>query len=223
MRKQGGAGPAPEFAKLLEQYCLKPEDAEQEELVVPCRSIVTLSASPRHTSYRRPRLLQTADLDELKRWIGVPDAAVKGRCLLDREQRAALAETGQLAAARAAAEPQTATPAAARMDALRAHAQAYLYGDSTLVAKAKAPLEKHIGLAVVGVWLFPKVKVSSGSVLFFGPGANVLLASELEIEEGGQVVSMGPLTVRVLTLRKTVPVIKQLGPGLDHVLKLLRV
>jgi len=212
----------PEFAKLLEQYCLKPEDAEQEELVVPCRSLVMLSASPRHTSYRRPKLLQTADLDELKRWIGVPDAAVKSRCLLDREQRAALAEAERPALVQAAPEAQKATPVAARLDALRAHAQAYLYGDSSLVSKAKPSIEKHIGLAVIGVWMFPKVKVSSGSVLFFGPGANVLVASEVEIEEGGQIVSMGPLTVRVITLKKTVPVFKYPGPGLDQVLKLVR-
>lgn len=223
MRKQGGTGPSPDFAKLLEQYCLKPEDAEQEELVVPCRSVVTLSASPRHSSYRRPRLLQTADLDVLKRWIGVPDAAVKGRCLLDREQRAALTEAERLATGQTAREPEKATPAvAARMDALRAHAQAYLYGDSSLVAKAKPSIERQFGLAAVAAWLFPKVKVSSGSVLFFGPGANVLLASELEIEEGGQIISMGPLTVRVMTLRKTVPVLTHVPLGLDHALRLLR-
>lgn len=223
MRKQGGAGPSPEFAKLLEQYCLTPEDAEQEELVVPCRSVVTLSASPQHPSYRRPRLLQTTDLDVLKRWIGVPDAAVKGRCLLDREQRAALTELDRQAAGQAARETQKAGPTtAARMDALRAHAHAYLYGDSSLVAKVKPQIENHFGVAVVGAWLFPKVKVSSGSVLFFGKGANVLLASELEIEEGGRIISLGPLTVRVITLKKTHPLIKQLSPALDHVLKLLR-
>ncbi len=223
MQKQGGAGASPEFARLLEEYCLTLEDAEQAELVVPCRSVVTLSASPRHPSYRRPKLLQTTDLDVLKRWIGVPDAMVKGRCLLDREQRAALTEAQRLVAGQAAREPQKGAPTTvARRDALRAHAHAYLYGDSSLVAKAKAQIENHIGLAAIGVWVFPKVKVSSGSVLFFGPGANVLVASELEIEEGGQIVSMGPLTVRVVTLKKTAPVLTHVPLGLDQALKLLR-
>jgi hypothetical protein len=223
VRKQGGAGPAPEFAKLLEQYCLTPEDAEQDELIVPCRSVVTLSASPQHSSYRRPKLLQTTDLDVLKRWIGVPNAAVKGRCLVDREQRAAFKEVYRPAALQTAREPQTAAvPAAARMDALRAHAQAYIYGDASLVAQAKPSIENHFAIFTVAVWLFPKIKVSSGSVLLFGTGANTLLASELEIEEGGQIISLGPLTVRVMTLRKTVPALTHVPLGLEHVLRLAR-
>ena len=93
-----------------------------------------------------------------------------------------------------------------RFDAIRAHARSYLYGDSRLIPEAKSVVETFYGSIEVLVWLFPKVKVSSGSVLLFGSGANTLLASELEIEKGGQVLSFGSLTVNVHNLRKTEPI-----------------
>ncbi|MGB9604244.1 MAG: hypothetical protein ACP5U2_15895 [Bryobacteraceae bacterium] len=75
--------PAP-FLKTLEQFGISAAQLESD-LVVPAGTVVTLSAYPRHASYRRPKMLQAADLDQLKRWIGIPDEVVKGRCLLDRE------------------------------------------------------------------------------------------------------------------------------------------
>ncbi len=215
---QEQTGLRPEFTKLLEQYCLQDAAAGAEDLLVPCRSVVTLSGSPRHSSFRRPRLLQTSDLDELKRWIGVPDAAVKGRCLLEREQRSDL-----MVLRRQVKAAEVKPPAAgARLDSLRAAARAYLFGDSSAVAEAKPLLQAHFEVFSALAWIFTKVKVSAGSVLAFGPGANVLLAGELEIEEGGQIVSTGSLTVRVGTLRKTKPVLTLSPMALNHVLALLR-
>jgi len=216
---QEQAGLRPEFTKLLEQYCLQEAAAGAEDLLVPCRSVVTLSGSPRHSSFRRPRLLQTSDLDELKRWIGIPDAAVKGRCLLERDQRADLAALRRQT--KAAAEGKL-SPAGARLDSLRAAARAYLFGDSSVVAEAKPLLQSRFEVFSALAWVFAKVKVSAGSVLAFGPGANVLLAGELEIEEGGQIVSTGSLTVCVGTLRKTKPVLTLSPMAVSHVLALLR-
>jgi len=245
VRKEKDPGLPPQFAKVLEQFAVSPAELDTELTVAP-GTVVTLSAHPRHASHRRPKLLQTSDLDQLKRWIGVPDEVVKGRCLLDREEREALTaarravakEAGQAGeqvvagtlsryaapVAKQAAEGVEAVTEAPvpRADAIRAHARAYLYGDSSLVANARPSLMKHFDIFIVPVWHFLKVKVSSGSVLLFGPGANVLLAQELEIEEGGQIVSLGPLTVRVATLRKTMPSIVATPLQLKHVLKLLR-
>lgn len=224
MASDTAPGLSPEFARILEQYCLTPADVEREDLIVPCSSVTVLSASPRHASYRRPKVLQTNDLDRLKQWIGVPDGAVKGRCLLDREHKTDF-ESLQKEVKGAAVErglAASATAGSARLDAVRAYGRAYLYGDSSGLAKAKPQLEAYYGSFSAFVFLFPKVKVSAGSVLAFGPGANVLLASEVEIEEGGQVVSLGPLTVRAGTVRKTTPHIKYAPMNLAHVLALLR-
>ncbi len=224
MQAEAGASAKPEFARILERYCLTVADIEREDLIVPCRAIALLSASPRHASYRRPKILQTNNLDQLKQWIGVPDAAVKGRCLIDRDQRADFAAIQkEFKAARKEAAAAVRPAGGVRLDALRAYARSYLFGDSSMVAAAKPHLEAFFDVFAVAVWAFPKVKVSAGSVLAFGPGANVLLASELEIEEGGQIVSVGSLTVRIAgALRKTVPHIALPPVSLIHALALLR-
>jgi hypothetical protein len=211
------------FDKVLEQYCVTSAGTEPEDLVVPCRSVVVLSGSPRHNSHRRPAVLRTTDLDELKRWIGVPDAAVKGRCLLDRQHRRDLAALRSQAKETAATTVQKAPPAGGvQLDTLRAHARAYLYGDSSVVADAKPLLVSHFEQFAVFAWWLRKVKVSSGSVLAFGPGANVLLAGEVEIEEGGQIISQGSLTVRVGTLRKTIPLTPVAAMPAEHAFAFMR-
>lgn len=206
------------LSRRLEQYCLTEEDLEkEEELVVPCRSFVALSGSAKHPSYRRPRILQTKSLDELKRWIGVDDRAVKGHCLVGPDERREIRELCRLCVEVTKErvspnEPVFATRvksspgAGSKVDAIRSHTRAYLYGDSSLVAQAKPVIESFFLNFEIFIWLFPKIKVSSGSVLAFGPGANALTASELEIEEGGQVVSYGSLTANVGNLRKTHPI-----------------
>ena len=188
------------FGRRLETYCHSQEDL-QEDLDVSCRSVVVLSASPKHASAKRPQVLQTTDLAELKRWIGNPDEAVRNRCFADIDARRGLKEL----AAVVTSHDAEAKPAGTRLDAVRTFARSYIYGDSTLAAQAKSIVEKSFGIFEIYAWLFRKIKVSSGSVLAFGPGANVLNASEIEIEEGGRVVSYGSLTVNVATLRKTTP------------------
>lgn len=199
----------------LDLYRLSDEDCSGDDLEVSSGSVVTLSASPRHASAVRPRLLQTSDLDELKTWIGVPDAVAKGRCAVDPDQRREMRELCELCkegesdesgeSVALAQRLREGTDASAKVDSIRAHAHSYLYGDSSLIAEAKPVIEGYFEAFAVPTWLFPKVKVASGSVLWFGPGANVLSASELEIEEGGRVISYGSLTVNVATLRKTTP------------------
>lgn len=201
-------GSPDDFARRLRRYCL--ENVEVRDLRTPCNGTVTLSASPRDPSDHRPVMLHTRDLDELKRWIGVPDSAVRGRSLVEREHSRAFAK-GRPPAGVSAEAVRTESAAkrtltdSASLDAVRAHARSYLFGDSALVKDARPVIERFFGAFRIPVWIFQKVTVTSGSVLAFGTGANVLLASELEIEQGGRVVSYGSLTVSVTTLRKTTP------------------
>lgn len=204
------------FKQRLETYCTD-DSAPDDELVTPCRSVVMLSASPKDASYRPPRLMQTRDLDELKRWIGLPNEAVKGRILVDNDQRREMqhvckchdeiAGAGSDATTQLAAAVRTLESPSQKLDALRSYANSYLFGDSTLVQEAKPAIESYFGSFSIIAWFLRKIVVKSGSVLAFGPGSNVLVAGELEIEEGGQVVGYGSLTVSVATLRKTKPTI----------------
>lgn len=87
-------------------------------------------------------------------------------------------------------------------DAIQEYTRGYLYGDSRLVKELKPVLEAHYDIFRIPLWAFLNVKVESGSTLYFGPGANVLWAYQLEIEEGGRIRSNGSLTVSVTSLKK---------------------
>jgi hypothetical protein len=200
--------------EILHRYCIE-ESELKEELVVPCRSIVTLSASPRHASHRPPRVVTTRDLDELKAWIGIDDQAVPNRCLAESEHRREMKSLCRMCNGENRQEGDSgdfrarvhqAERAHAKNDSIRAHARSYLYGDSRLVQEAKPVIERFFVAFSVYVWAFPDIRVKSGSVLAVGPGANTLIAKNIEIEEGGRIVSIGSLTARALSaVRKITP------------------
>jgi hypothetical protein len=229
-----------DFAKRYGRFCAHEEDVPHDELVIPCRSVVRLAASAKQPSARAPIIKSTNDIDELKSWIGVPNLQAKRECQVEREHSREMAEIRKLLdtkAARSEQDPNVEEAAAtkasgprgalmtrlraspnagAKFDAIRAHARAYLYGNSSNMASAKPVLEAVFAPFKVIVWLFPKVIVRSGATLVFGTGANVLTASELEIEQGGQVVSHGSLTVHVSNLKKTKPFTIHTPIGLEH-------
>lgn len=229
-----------DFAKRYGRFCAHDEDVPREELVIPCRSVVRLAASAKQASARAPVIKSTNDIDELKSWIGVPNLQAKHECSIEREHSREMAEIRKLLDTKASRAQQgangdegtgnvasgtrsalmtrlrTSPNAGLKFDAIRAHARAYIYGNSTNMASAKPVLEAVFAPFKVIVWLFPKVIVRSGATLWFGTGANVLTASELEIEQGGQVVSHGSLTVHVSNLKKTKPFTIHAPIGIEH-------
>lgn len=209
--------PESDLCRVLSASKPKEGELKGDDIEIACRSVAVLSRSPKHPTLAKPKIVHTQDLGELKRWIGVDDEVAAGRCLVDRDQRSDMKELcGRCESTRSKAPVgrQTAFAAELKKDpksaqfqtAIRDHTRSYLYGDSSQVADAKPVLEAFYGNFEVSVWTPPKITVKSGSVLFFGPGANVLLASELIIEPGGQVVSYGSLTVKVGKLRKPINV-----------------
>jgi hypothetical protein len=85
---------------------------------------------------------------------------------------------------------------------VRLAAAAFVRGNSALVSSYKPLIEATIGAITIPVFALLTVTVASGSVLEFGPGVNVLVAYELEIEAGGIVRSRGHLTVNCTRVRK---------------------
>lgn len=85
---------------------------------------------------------------------------------------------------------------------VRVAARAFVRGNSELVTSYRAIVERTLGTIQLPIWALLSVKVASGSVLEFGPGVNVLLAFEVEIESGGLIRSRGHLTVNCTNLRK---------------------
>lgn len=218
MAKEDKAKSTAKFKFNLKKFSLTEQDVDNCDLIVSPRSSVLLSRSPKHNSQFRAKVLQTTDMDELKNWIGVSDDRVKSKTFISRRDQDHVKELSDHCKCHKSETPAVRRnllmsriredkEPAAKSGSIRSYARSYLFGDSRLVAEAKPVLEDFYGVIDIGVWLFPNIKVSSGSVLSFGQGSNVLLANELEIEEGGRVVSYGSLTVNASTVRKTNPAI----------------
>lgn len=108
------------------------------------------------------------------------------------------------------------TLASRELNIIRTAARAYVRGNSALVKGYKQIIERAIGIVELPVWAYLTIKVSAGSTLAFGPGINVLVAYDIEIEDGGRIVSQGHLTVNVTKLRKTgIPLVGLLRPVQD--------
>lgn len=208
-----------DYEHRLSLYGLDGTTLLQEELLIPPSSRVYLAMAP--NSFIQPRVLETKDLSTVKQWIGIPDVVFER---IGRLPRVALPTTGRLP--HAPPSPiETESPGNVRItgrphgresakhvdlsqlestdfDNIRAAARAYVRGNSTVVSAFKPIIESHFEIFQVAIWPFLRVKVPRGSVLEYGPGAHVLVAHEVEIEEGGIIRSRGHLTVNCTVMKK---------------------
>ena len=204
-----------DFLGRLSTYEMDASAVHQEELVVSPSSRVYLSMAATRPSLIKPRILETHDLAKVKRWIGVPDRIFDRRVLpsrmpisrfplpsMLRAQPELLRgiEAGSMAEILRRIDPARLT-SEDRDNVLQA-ARAYVRGDSRLVATYEPLVEAVISVFRIPIWIFVTVKVQAGSVLEFGPGANVLAAWRVIIEEGGTIRSHGSLTLNCTHLEK---------------------
>ncbi len=206
-----------EFLSRLDVYGLDEAAVTHTDLVVPANTTMTLAAGDAH-SFVRPQLLNTTDLDTLKRWIGLSDSlyhdevlsrarvalptALPAEMLVDREPVEARAAAAELARPEPAVAARPVVPVE-QLANLRTAASAYLFGDSQLVSGFKEPIETTFKNFQIIFWPFLTVTVNAGSVLTIGAGQNVLFAWKIVIHEGGRVVSShGNLKTEAVVLEK---------------------
>lgn len=209
-----------DFERRLTTYGLD-TSVVHEGITVQPGSRLTLAYGPGRDSFLKPIVLEVNEFDKLKRMIGIDDRIFQRisqkiplprRIELTPNEGAQRRIAGPGVAVAAMPQPE-AIPASidleklssADLDNIRIAARAYLRGNSALVASFKSILEATIGVVIMPVWPLLFVKVSSGSTLEFGPGVNVLVAYDIEIEDGGKIVSYGHLTVNCTKLRKVLP------------------
>jgi hypothetical protein len=205
------AADSAEFEKRLSVYGLDASAVLQPDLVVPANTTMTLSASD-PKSFMQPRLLNTTNLSELKTWIGIPDtlfqagklsrATIKLPTAVAPEIEAPVAERLAVAPVAGVDVARAALPAA-ELANTRVAANAYLFGDSALVAGYKTAVEKLFPNFQIIFWPFLTITVNPGSILTIGPGQNVLFAWKIVIHEGGVVYAPhGNLKVDSVILQK---------------------
>ncbi len=156
------------------------------------RNLVSSEAQKTMRNYQKT--LNISDL-QLK-------SARKAKIVSKREESIALPNTAMIDMA-AAAKEKTGIRDSGTSSAIRDYAKAYLFGDSRLIREIKPLLEGHFVRFRIPVWYFLTITVRSGATLYFGPGSNIVLAHELNIESGGRVRSFGNLTVSVTNLRQS--------------------
>jgi hypothetical protein len=209
---------AEDFTKRLAVYGMDAETISQSELKVPPNSVVRLAMSS--DTFIPPRVMRARNFDELKAWIGVPDTAFDGAPIRPERlprpfrtmRRASAAEDSERGRASVSSRRQTETSAimvkdlrGTDLDTVRHAAKAYIRGDSRLVSHYRPIIERFYEEILVPVWAFLNIHVASGAVLEFGPGANVLIAHSITVEEGGEIRSQGHLNVSATLLKKQLP------------------
>ena len=159
----------------------------QPDLVVPPRSKLSLSMGLTN-SFVRPHVLVTRNLDDAKKWIGIPNEHFQRGILKARPApsplRAMLQPPGIGRVASAAPLQFT----AAEQDTIRDAAVSYIWGNSASVANYKSVVEQLFGEFQFPIWIFLTITVTAGSTLVLGPGQNILCCWQITIEEGGSIL-----------------------------------
>jgi hypothetical protein len=208
-----------DFIKRLGLFGLDTSAITQPDLVVPSQSKLTLSTSGPN-SFTHPHVLVSKNLDDVKKWIGIPDTYFQKGTLrgiaAPPALRLAAPATAEAASPRASftasilageAATRASRLTSTDLDTVRIGAISYIWGDSARASSYKAIAEQHFGEFQISIWPFFTIFVSAGSTLQLGPGHNVLCAWRITIQQGGIIASSGGLTVQCTILQKTSPLL----------------
>ena len=215
-----------DFLRRLQNYGLD-ESALIAQSFATNPSTVTRLYATRSDSALRPVTLRTSDFEAVSQWIGVPDRVFDEIEPLAEAPKLSRLRLLQPDAPAYKAMAMRSTPADAVEAAEgRAHdepelardlARAYIYGDSRKLKKHASWLSKKFPAVDIAVWPMFNIVVKSGSVLEFGPGPNVVVASSVTIEAGGKIRALGSLKIDATLLQRTLPLRVVLNPALDYV------
>lgn len=187
-------------------YGLGLKDLLDESIIVGPGKYVRLSGSG--LKWEGPGLarLQPKGIDDVKRWIGVPDElGAKSSCC--REPAAEL--------------PGIANPGDIRkldvtsQRALRDLASQYVHGDSRRVAKYRDVLAHLVDRAVInGIFLRPDIEIHKGAVLEIGRDIKILFARHIRIWRGGLLKLTGDTKIDCVSITGN---LLELGSKVDKI------
>jgi hypothetical protein len=202
-----------DFEKRLANYGLDISSLVSNELTTIPSTVTPLYTGNFVQSRFSPITLKTSDFDQVNQWIGTPDVlAQNAELVIDtpkplRFLNQNLRKDGiELPLGDALTKLKVEDLSTENLTSIRKAAEAYLYSDSTKYKSYKPWIEKLFPVIDINIWPFLNVTVKSGSVLEFGPGAHVLTAVNLTIEEGGLIRCHGHLKVDALIVQKTKPI-----------------
>jgi hypothetical protein len=171
-------------------YGLTAKDLLDDSLVVPEGRHVIIDGE----SIKQKGIVTLAPktIDDVKRWIGVPDeTAAKGQCCRP--------PPSSIEAVNTASDLRKQGAAAAHN--LRAVADAYVNGDSRRVA-AYAPMLNHLldRASIIGIFLRRDIDIHRGATLEIGRNNRVLFARHIRIWTGGTLLVRGDAKIDCVTI-----------------------
>jgi hypothetical protein len=205
-----GGGKDDGFEERLKPYGLAPEDVFQEDLIAPPNQVLHLSSDRGQTEAQGIVTLQPRSIDDVKRWIGVPDEVARRR--RPREEPAAISLVGGPSEIRNLRQPQ--------LRGLYQAGEAYVHGDSSAVASYKGSLDQLVVDArIIGVFVRQDVNVYG--VLELGDDVKLLWARNVRIWPSGSIRLLGNSKIDCLAI-EGVPT-REISPEVEaHVPKLGR-
>lgn len=188
------------FADRLKQYGLSPKDVLANTLRVTKQKPVYLSSSNKNAPFA-PKILRAKGIDDVKRWIGVPDHIVMNNRKMVASRRLQKMPrrllSSSLALLEKLDEKKQKDKGAVKVEftelvrknseALRQVTNSYIYGLSAEVAEWRQLLDKVMVNFPVMVWAFNSVVVEKGAALNLDERNGVLVGDKLIIERGGTI------------------------------------
>lgn len=182
-----GAAAVKTAATRLTAYGLAEADAFPDSLVVPEGKTLTLSAPAAGQKKAGYVTLRPKTIDDVKRWIGVPDSVGKRRTFPPL-QTSRLAFVGGQAAG--------ATLSKAQRVSLKDLADQYVNGDSSSLTHYSASISQILNKAFVnGVFLLQDVDVLPNAELKLAANLKVFTANNIRIWKGGRIRILGHMKV----------------------------
>jgi hypothetical protein len=179
-------------AKRAGVYGLEANQLLEESIVVGPGTHVRLSGAGYKGNDAGLVHLQPTNIDDVKRWIGVPDHVGARRACCGPALSSIPGVESPSDFRKLAPEDRL---------AVRALANEYVHGDSGRVARYKALLNQLIDRAVItGVFLRQDIDIHRGAVLELGKDVKVLFARHIRIYRGGLLKLTGDAKIDCVTL-----------------------
>jgi hypothetical protein len=182
----------PGYREALRDYGFSEDDVRPEPLVVRSGETVHLAAQPGQGIHLSR--LQTHDVDQFKRWIGVADRDLdEGVCVPPARMPGAWT--------RALEGPIEQLTSSQWHDVLLA-ANYYLFGDSRRVGQFRTAIECHLAPFWAALYAVEYLFVEAGGTLVVSGDPAIVLVGTLDLEQGGRLMFHSPLRMLVETMSK---------------------
>lgn len=207
------------FADRLKKYGLTDKDVHADVLRVGNKRTVYLGSQGAASSFS-PKFISAGGIDDVKKWLGVPNPVLKKDAKLAENRKLKKAPSTTILSSfdkihqdylkekrpdkKKSFSDNIGALLSDKLEDIGSLAKAYIYGESDLYTAWRPLLDWHFQDFKLPVWLFNTVIVENGSVLEINEGVHKLVGNKLVIERGGTIIARNYLNLEFTTITRTV-------------------